>query len=818
MVCKIFKACLNAIMDETSIGYSYINSFVEVLWQYKKELNLEKYVVTWKVFLNDTDVKYFSYYSDNMQFDLSQFDIDGLMQCNEVRFIKKAINIIAIPINGNANNTSFFATYGLILLYMQGETVTIPEDELYIYHNLLNKRIPNVLCEKSTIDALQIISNAENLNCGEFTCCLGFIGDSLDRVSGKSINMNRECGLRHFSLWNYIRDCHNLKMKQFSRNTYSECAHRKTHTLLNENDGHFINMALGSYRKSKEVQILRCFSYNDVRDSFIDEEYFINIGLNDTDTTIIVAANGEQNSDIPDRILNYYINNIVYTPFISKLFIKTLTRSITNNISKNLISCRDRIISELINKSMNNTDELHFYEDIKTIIKEANEADDVLIYLKEGSIYEQKPQNPQSLSDNQMVVPSIYAEDKSFCSWLKQVSENNNKHAFYIAEKSNGKIFSSLFLRSTNIENKNECIIILLNKKHKPSKPCVYYNNVFDKDNYYVTEKCGPFLIHYQNMQDSINNKNYLLHKLRHEIPSCTEAIEQGLNDIKDTLTKVDVPQNYILTITQNMALNNSRILLLAKFFSTVGFDIGQFAKEKINVNLRTFLSSYIEIFREEGKYKGVDVYFEMRECDEVIVQVSNYFQLALVNVITNAIRYAASGTCVYIGIYPDKIEVCDIGIGITKEEQKQIFKEGYRGNEARRVNEKGMGYGLYLTKKVLDAHNLKIEVQSLLYFNQNYFAQMAVCRYLNSMNVDEKRKFIYKDLDEVDKAYATRIYDDIRGCFSVLTENNIYANLKMDTIKHWLMYIGELNCVFYDMEDIFKGKIHEVVFTINLK
>lgn len=813
---KTLESCIDAIMDEKSVGYSYVQSFVETLWGYRDELNIKDYSVIWRVYFKDNlDTKDF-YYSSNKNLDYSNNDIDVLIRQSHICTLENSLEKIAIPINGNVDNPSFFATYGIIILFSKGGNFMIDAEQLNLFHHLLNKRIPNVMCGNSVTNALQIITNAENINYDEFTKCFGHIGMSLEQIANKTTN-HKECGLRHFSLWNYILASENLKMKQFSRNTYSEHAHCNAHTLLKENENHFINKAFEAYQMSDIPQILRCFSYNEAKDSFIDESYFIEIGLNEENTTIVVVANDKSDSGVPDRILNYYVTNIVYTPFISKLFITTLTQRITNSINKSLVTCRDQVISCLINESMNISNEQQFYNNVKSIIKEANEADDVLIYLKEGVFFEQKPNVGSFIYDDSIVLPEIYAEDKIYADWLEQVLTDNVLNSFYINGESDCIVYSSLFMR-TSQRTEKECIIILINERHKPSKPCVYYNNVFDKDNYYITEKCGSFLIHYQYMQDSINNKNYLLHKLRHEIPSCTDAIEQGLNNVMDVLDKESHSKNHILTILRHMALNNSRVLLLAKFFSTVGFDKEQFVKDKITVNLRTFLSSYIETFREEGKYKCVDVYFELIGCEEAIVHVSNYFQLALVNVVTNAIRYAAYGTCVFIGVYPDKIEVRDIGIGITDKEKALIFKEGYRGNEARRINEKGMGYGLYLTEKVLDAHKMDIKVSSQLYFKENYFVQAAVNRYLNSINMEERKKIIYEGLDEVNKSYANKIYNRIKENSRIIDEENLYGNLKMDTIKFWLNYISKHNYVFYDMEDIFDENVYEVVFTISLR
>ena len=62
--------------------------------------------------------------------------------------------------------------------------------------------------------------------------------------------------------------------------------------------------------------------------------------------------------------------------------------------------------------------------------------------------------------------------------------------------------------------------------------------------------------------------------------------------------------------------------------------------------------------------------------CEErdVIIQVSSFFQLAIVNIITNAVRYSSPGTCVIINVYNNRIEICDIGICITEKDKSFIF------------------------------------------------------------------------------------------------------------------------------------------------
>lgn len=821
--------CIKAIYSHDTHGFSYVRSFVKTLWEHRDTLNISSCAIVWNVYFNNESYKQlFIDYIDSNAKSIIGLDIMSLFLLHNAissedesfnRYIRldviKRNYYIAIPINGNSNDEGFFKTYGLILLSSSNGKILIEKSELDIFHLILNQMVPHVLCEDLSIDALVDIAKSETRNHYVYSNCFADIGQSLDTIAGKFSQNNNDCGLRHFSLWRYFQAEENIKIKQFSRNTYHEEAHNNTHIYLIDDDVHFLNDAFNDYDPAKDVQILRCFGYKEVRESFADEDYFRSIGLKEENTTVIVSSTNNINEQSPDRLLNFYVANIIYTPFISKLFVEGLTRSISNDINKCLVTCRDKILCDLMYSSIISSNETDFYAKAKKLILDVNEAEDVIIYIDENGFYKSMThQTDNNNMDGHFKLPEKYSSDLAFSEWATKTVINHTT-SFYI-NVDNDNIKTSMIIRTRNNEWK-DCIIIAINKRHNPSNSCVYFNNVFDNDNYFLTDHCGHFLIQYQKMQDSINNKNYLLHKLRHEIPSCTEAIEQCVSDIKNALSGINVSRANIDNIASNIELHNSRVLLLAKFFSTVDFDSQQFAADKQKLNLRTFLASCIETFRTEGKYRGVDVYYYMCEERDVIIQVSSFFQLAIVNIITNAVRYSSPGTCVIINVYNDRIEICDIGICITEKDKSFIFREGYRGANAKRISEKGMGYGLYLTKKVLDAHNMKIRVESTKYGNKNYFAEHAVMIYLNTLGDKDRKEFIYRDLDELNKHVADHLYSELKRDADSVWANDRYGVLKIDTIKSWLKYLKENNVVFLDMSEDFEEEIYEVIFTIQL-
>lgn len=828
MMDNVINDCIKALYKNETHGFSYVRSFAKELWKYRDTLNITNCVIVWNVYFNNESSQrlFIDYISNNTNCAIgldiySLFILNNAISSEDEGFTKfirldliKRNHYIAIPINGNSDNYTFFKTYGLILLSSSNGKIRLSRNELDLFHLILNRMTPHVLCENLSMDALGDIAKSEIRNHYVYSDCFADIGESLDTVAGKLSQNGSDCGLRHFSLWRYFQADDNIIIKQFSRNTYHDKAHNNTHIYLMDNNNHYLNETFIEYDSTKDVQVLRCFGYDEVRESFADEEYFQSIGLNESNTTVIVSSTNSISHIYPDRLLCFYVSNIVYTPFISKLFIETLTRSVTNDINKCLVSCRDKILCDLMHSSLISSNESDFYNQAKNIILNVNEAEDVIIYIDDNGFYNSKTHIIKNEQDGRFGLPEKYSNDRAFSEWATR-SALNHTTSFYINVE-NEIVKTSLIIYTGNKENKG-CIIILINKRHLPSKSCVYFNNVFDNDNYYLSVNCGHFMIQYQKMQDSINNKNYLLRKLRHEIPSCTEAIEQCVSDIKTALGEINVSRANINNIASNIALHNSRVLLLAKFFSTVDFNTEQFAASKQSLNLRTFLASCIETFRTEGLYRGVDVYFYMCEEKDIIIQVSSFFQLALVNVINNAVRYSSPGTCVTIYLYNDRIEICDVGICISEKDKKLIFREGYRGDNARRISEKGMGYGLYLTKKVLDAHNMKIIVDSNKCCSKNYYAQHAVMIYLKTLGDKDRKEFIYRDLDEIDRKAADVLYSELKQNEDFISANDRYGILKIDTIKSWLKYLKENNVVFLDMSEYFETELYEVKFTIQL-
>jgi len=106
-------------------------------------------------------------------------------------------------------------------------------------------------------------------------------------------------------------------------------------------------------------------------------------------------------------------------------------------------------------------------------------------------------------------------------------------------------------------------------------------------------------------------------------------------------------------------------------------------------------------------------------ESIEVEVDVDRISQV-IINLLSNARKYSPKGTPITLTLeqagYESIVSVRDIGGGIPAEMQSHIFEPFYRvpGVEIQTGSGIGLGLGLYISRKIVERHGGRIEVQSM--------------------------------------------------------------------------------------------------------
>jgi two-component system, OmpR family, phosphate regulon sensor histidine kinase PhoR len=138
---------------------------------------------------------------------------------------------------------------------------------------------------------------------------------------------------------------------------------------------------------------------------------------------------------------------------------------------------------------------------------------------------------------------------------------------------------------------------------------------------------------------------------------------------------------------------------------------------EKENISAQLFVEQALSKVQPLIEQKNAKIEIKTDSTPDQFRADRAHLELAVVNLLENALKYSPDPHIVVETGKSDNdffISVKDNGIGIEKKYQKDIFKKFYRVPTGDVHNVKGFGLGLNFVKKIIDAHDGKIKVNSL--------------------------------------------------------------------------------------------------------
>lgn len=98
---------------------------------------------------------------------------------------------------------------------------------------------------------------------------------------------------------------------------------------------------------------------------------------------------------------------------------------------------------------------------------------------------------------------------------------------------------------------------------------------------------------------------------------------------------------------------------------------------------------------------------------------------LAFANLISNAVKFTEEGGRVHLNVelkgYKYHVNIIDTGIGIAEEQQERIFDQFHQVEPSLTRKYQGMGLGLSITKGMIEVHEGRIWVQSVVGKGSNF-------------------------------------------------------------------------------------------------
>ena len=202
-----------------------------------------------------------------------------------------------------------------------------------------------------------------------------------------------------------------------------------------------------------------------------------------------------------------------------------------------------------------------------------------------------------------------------------------------------------------------------------------------------------------------------------HELKSPLGAVQQSMyglvSDLSDLLS--DEQKSKIERLQSRIA---DLIKLVNTWLRAISVDISTIRENFAPTSIVEIVTKAVENVQQHAVRKDISIETNLREPFTPINGNEVTLVEALVNIIGNAIKYTQMGGHITVKAVEEDnkilVEIIDDGVGIASDDIPHIFDDFYVG-KTKPEDERRSGVGLAITKRIIDAHDGLIAVESEL-------------------------------------------------------------------------------------------------------
>jgi two-component system phosphate regulon sensor histidine kinase PhoR len=212
--------------------------------------------------------------------------------------------------------------------------------------------------------------------------------------------------------------------------------------------------------------------------------------------------------------------------------------------------------------------------------------------------------------------------------------------------------------------------------------------------------------------------KNDFINNMTHEFKTPLATISLAVDALRNEKVAQDREKmNYFSSIIkeENKRMNKHVETIL----QAAVMDRQEITLNKQPLHVHNLIHEIMDNYKLQLEEKGaraetcLDARYDFIEADPV------HFRNLISNLVDNAVKYSKESLLIKIATYNTNkfigIRIEDNGIGMSKETVRRIFEKFFRAHTGNIHNVKGFGLGLSYVKTVVDAHDGKIKVDSVL-------------------------------------------------------------------------------------------------------
>ncbi|MES2213262.1 MAG: ATP-binding protein [Patescibacteria group bacterium] len=206
-----------------------------------------------------------------------------------------------------------------------------------------------------------------------------------------------------------------------------------------------------------------------------------------------------------------------------------------------------------------------------------------------------------------------------------------------------------------------------------------------------------------------------LIHFITHQIKGFlaksrdiySMVLEGDYGEIPDVLRPV---------MQEGLDSETKGVAVVKEILDSANLKKGTIQYHKSELDLKELVREVIQDQKKNAEIKNLSIEAEIGEGDFTMIGDSDQLTHVIRNIIDNSIKYTLEGGLTINLKQQDNsiiFTVKDTGVGVTTEDKASLFTAGGKGKNSIKINVESTGYGLFIVKQIVDAHNGKIRVES---------------------------------------------------------------------------------------------------------
>ena len=214
--------------------------------------------------------------------------------------------------------------------------------------------------------------------------------------------------------------------------------------------------------------------------------------------------------------------------------------------------------------------------------------------------------------------------------------------------------------------------------------------------------------------EDKVKEKIRFFISIAHDIRTPVTLIKAPLSELEVQPGLPDESRKAVALATKNV---EKLLSMLTQLLNLQKMELHAECLKVSLYDIKTYLEARIAEFRPVARQKCIELQLDVDANMPKVWIDRGKMDHIIDNLLSNALKYTEQGV-VHIVVEAVKkkwtIEVTDTGIGIPKEEQRNIFHEYYRAQNAANFEETGSGIGLMITRRLVKQHHGDIAFSSV--------------------------------------------------------------------------------------------------------